>query len=139
MYMKKPIPIDAWQIDLLELDPTLDGAYPLWVKDAYDSGNIYISRGDKLCLAIKTLEGTMFASDGDYLIRGVKGELYSCKKDIFEETYEECDEKIRLVSWTENEDGSGNLVLDLSYDYLEAFAKIGLLHTLRKAAGILEE
>lgn len=37
---------------------------------------------------IKTLEGTMHASPGDWIIRGVKGELYPCKPDIFEATYE---------------------------------------------------
>lgn len=38
--------------------------------------------------AIITLEGTMIASPGDWLIRGVKGEVYPCKPDIFAETYE---------------------------------------------------
>ncbi len=38
--------------------------------------------------AIKTLEGTMKISDGDYIIKGIHGELYPCKPDIFEETYE---------------------------------------------------
>jgi hypothetical protein len=37
---------------------------------------------------IKTLEGTMRADKGDWIIRGVKGELYPCKPDIFEATYE---------------------------------------------------
>lgn len=40
---------------------------------------------------IDTLEGTMQASVGDYIIRGVQGEYYPCKPDIFEETYEECE------------------------------------------------
>lgn len=39
-------------------------------------------------LAIPTLEGVMTASSGDYIIRGVKGELYPCKPDIFQATYE---------------------------------------------------
>lgn len=38
-------------------------------------------------LTIKTLEGNMRASYGDYIIRGVKGELYPCKPDIFDQTY----------------------------------------------------
>ena len=38
---------------------------------------------------IETLEGTMTASLGDYVIRGVQGEFYPCKPDIFEATYEE--------------------------------------------------
>ena len=40
-------------------------------------------------LLIKTLEGIMRASAGDYIIKGVKGEFYPCKPDIFEQTYEE--------------------------------------------------
>lgn len=39
-------------------------------------------------LKIKTLEGTMKASLGDYIIKGVNGEYYPCKPDIFEKTYE---------------------------------------------------
>jgi hypothetical protein len=42
---------------------------------------------DDTVLLIKTLEGNMIASDGDYIIRGVKGEYYPCKPDIFELTY----------------------------------------------------
>ena len=39
-------------------------------------------------LTIKTLEGGLHASIGDWIIRGVKGEFYPCKPDIFEQTYE---------------------------------------------------
>ena len=39
-------------------------------------------------LYINTLEGTMHASEGDWIIKGVHGEFYPCKPDIFEETYE---------------------------------------------------
>lgn len=38
---------------------------------------------------IKTLEGTMKANKGDYIITGVKGEQYPCKPDVFKQTYEE--------------------------------------------------
>ena len=41
------------------------------------------------CLLIDTLEGEMRASIGDWIIRGVNGEFYPCKPDIFEKTYEE--------------------------------------------------
>lgn len=40
---------------------------------------------------IKTIEGVMIAKGGDYIIQGVKGEIYPCRPDIFEETYEECE------------------------------------------------
>ena len=39
-------------------------------------------------MEIKTLEGTMKANKGDWIIKGVKGELYPCKPDVFEMTYE---------------------------------------------------
>lgn len=39
-------------------------------------------------LTIKTLENPMLASEGDYIIKGVNGEFYPCKPDIFEKTYE---------------------------------------------------
>ena len=42
----------------------------------------------KQCIKIPTLEGEMIASIGDYIIRGVQGEYYPCKPDIFEMTYE---------------------------------------------------
>ncbi len=45
-------------------------------------------RQDSDGIAIITLEGEMKASPGDYIIRGVKGELYPCKPDIFDATYE---------------------------------------------------
>jgi len=41
-----------------------------------------------VAMTIKTLEGDMFASPGDFIITGVKGEIYPCKPDIFEATYE---------------------------------------------------
>ena len=52
--------------------------------------NFYIDH-DKIegGLIIKTLEGEHLASIGDYIIKGVKGEFYPCKPDIFEQTYEE--------------------------------------------------
>ena len=56
-----------------------------WISKALQ--NEAITRyGDKV--VIKTLEGYMIASPGDYIIKGVKGELYPCKPDIFESTYE---------------------------------------------------
>jgi len=42
-------------------------------------------------ISILTLEGEMRASEGDWIIKGIKGEFYPCKPDIFEETYEVVD------------------------------------------------
>lgn len=49
--------------------------------DIYDMGSYY-------SLNINTLEGNMKAEIGDYIIKGVHGEFYPCKEDIFKETYE---------------------------------------------------
>lgn len=45
-------------------------------------------RADKEKVIIQTLEGDMVANIGDYIIKGVNGEFYPCKPDIFEKTYE---------------------------------------------------
>lgn len=78
IYRKKPVVIEAVQWTGLNTQE---------IYEFCNSGNrdCHIM-GDKLL--IKTLEGTMEASNGDYIIRGVKGELYPCKSDIFEMTYE---------------------------------------------------
>lgn len=73
-YRKKPVEIDAIQ----------------WTGD----NNIEIFKFCNMSyindqeLRIQTLEGSMIASVGDYIIKGVKGEFYPCKPDIFEMTYE---------------------------------------------------
>lgn len=54
----------------------------------------WIETGNRRCvvhathLVIATLEGDMIASPGDWIIKGIKGEFYPCKPDIFEATYE---------------------------------------------------
>jgi hypothetical protein len=73
-YRKKPVEIDAIQ----------------WTGDnkleIFDFCNMsYITNQE---LRIQTLEGSMTASIGDYIIKGVMGEFYPCKPDIFEMTYE---------------------------------------------------
>jgi hypothetical protein len=49
--------------------------------------NMYLDKVYK-GLRIPTYEGYVFASVGDYIIKGVEGEFYPCKPDIFEKTYE---------------------------------------------------
>lgn len=44
-----------------------------------------------LVCQITTLEGVMIANISDYIVKGVKGEFYPCKPDIFEMTYEKCE------------------------------------------------
>jgi hypothetical protein len=59
---------------------------PEWVRDAYEKGGVVFT---PTAIHIYTLEGVMKADFDDWVIRGVKGELYPCKPDIFWETYEE--------------------------------------------------
>ena len=83
-YRKKPVVIDAFQFSDNQSEDTT--AYPKWFIDAVVSGTVYES--DTGNTWIKTLEGDHLVSDGDFIIQGVKGELYPCKNDIFERTYE---------------------------------------------------
>lgn len=53
----------------------------------FDINGIY-SDCFKETMTIETLEGAMIANIGDYIIKGVNGEFYPCKPDIFEKTYE---------------------------------------------------
>jgi hypothetical protein len=80
-YRKKPVVIEAVQWtgpNLNELRNWITGSnLPTGVNSAY---------GD--FLHIETLEGCMEASLGDYIIKGIKGEFYPCKPDIFAATYE---------------------------------------------------
>ncbi len=61
-------------------------ALPKWVQDAYDQGTIRVITNDGFL--VRTLEGSYTALRGDMLIKGIKGELYPCKPDIFAATYE---------------------------------------------------
>ena len=85
-YIKKPIPIDAMRLDFKNKISNMED----WFLDAVKSGEVVITGNndsDVIYCEIKTLEGIMIANDGDYIIKGIHGELYPCKKDIFEESY----------------------------------------------------
>lgn len=85
-YVKKPVVIEAFSLVPGELIPN-------WFTEAMDSGKVtLISDGSGLRAYIETLEGTMFAAPGDYIIRGIYGELYPCKPDIFKQTYDPVEE-----------------------------------------------
>ena len=85
-YRKKPVVVEAmqytqknrpciikWVPNIVHVGIDDDGA-------AYELANI----------RIPTLEGDMLASIGDWVIKGVKGEFYPCKPDIFDATYDKC-------------------------------------------------
>ena len=80
-YRKKPVVIEA----MLN-----DGTAAQADKIREWTGNKLLDHWDhgQVSFAIKTLEGVMTASPGDWIIKGVQDELYPCKPDIFEATYE---------------------------------------------------
>lgn len=87
-YRKKPVVIEAVRFDGSSISADM---ISLWSdKKVWQNTSGF---GEFLgSLSINTLEGVMTASKGDYIIRGVKGEYYPCKPDIFEATYEKVDE-----------------------------------------------
>jgi hypothetical protein len=91
-YRKKPVVIEAFQYDGDLKDRDGSWYVPAWAVEAYEKGVMYYSSescGAPPCeLFIETLEGIHHVSIGDYVIQGVNGELYPCKPDIFEKTYE---------------------------------------------------
>ena len=90
IYRKKPIVIEAFQMTKAVWD-THDG-WPQWASEAWSvgagEGGIWYTQGDIYC---GTLEGIHRVHLDDWIIQGIKGEIYPCKPDIFEATYEEED------------------------------------------------
>ena len=82
-YRKKPVVIEAHQLPPIGTDATQELVAFLTSTDQE-----WTSERDGT-LDIYTLEGVMTANPGDWIIRGVQGELYPCKPDIFAATYEE--------------------------------------------------
>ncbi len=81
-YRKKPVVVEAIQW-------TGDNWEDVWdfINDEKGDIRTYEQQLDKT-IKIRTLEGDMIASVNDWIIREIKGELYPCKPDIFEATYE---------------------------------------------------
>lgn len=157
---KKPIAVDAWIIDLTEV--VYSGNMPMWVWDAHHKEKkiAVASDGGDLVLRIKTEEGIMTAKDGDVLVKGAHGEYYSIKKSIFDETYDIVEEEvfdeqdakkeaieglsedgsISVTDFTDLPDGSAMCAINMPYDTLLQFARIGLTHVIhREADRIIEE
>lgn len=104
-FRKKSVVIEAFQLNeqgLIEED---------WFWDAVTRNDIITHcfgkhYPDPAWCEIKTLEGTMIANAGDYIIQGVNGEIYPCKADIFQKTYAEDNTKTnadRIRSMSDDE------------------------------------
>lgn len=85
---KKPVEVDAWKLDsnAVMYEP-MDPSVPGWVWDSVKTGKLRWNNYYRNW-TIWSLEGAVEANDGDYLILGIIGEVYPCRGDIFEETYE---------------------------------------------------
>lgn len=88
-YRKKPIVVEAFQYDGDFIDRNGNPYVPVWAIYAEEMNVLYFTDDGELY--VKTLEGNMHVSVGDYIIRGIFGELYACKPDVFYETYEKVD------------------------------------------------
>lgn len=94
-YRKKPVIIEAFEFDGDLQDRDGDFYVPEWAIKAFDNGDLFFGAFEDSppCeLFISTLEGRLHVSVGDYIIQGIKGEIYPCKPDIFEATYEKVEE-----------------------------------------------
>jgi hypothetical protein len=80
-YKKRPVVIEAFQ-----LGATDPADWPEWFTAAIDSAVVGCAPGGSC--TINTLEGEHTANPDDWIIKGIKGELYPCKSDIFKATYE---------------------------------------------------
>ena len=108
-FRKKPVVIEAWQTQVApRADKSLVGVPEAGERLQITNwkaltalnpgalvavGNIVDGQVECLCISIKTLEGTMHAIPGDWIIKGVKGEFYPCKPDIFAATYDEIEDR----------------------------------------------
>ncbi|KOG31365.1 hypothetical protein [Streptomyces resistomycificus] len=100
-FRKRPVEIDAVQLrpatwsDVIEFVGDFpDGMRGVYLDENNEPQDYFTADGPdgraaRIGLLIPTLEGTMLALEDDWIIRGVRGELYSCRADIFRETYEE--------------------------------------------------
>lgn len=96
-FRKKPIVIEAVKYaGNGNVEPR--GAVPPWMHNAFADGTLRSTNGNDP-LVVRTLEGDMTVAIGDWIIRGVKGEIYPCKPDIFSATYHpvEASDKIDLT------------------------------------------
>lgn len=90
-FRKKPVEVEAWFYEGAEI--TEDGVVfagdfvpPDCEWEVYQ--RYFLGKPECVVLVVKTLEGDMELTPGNWLIRGIVGEFYPCRTDIFEQTYE---------------------------------------------------
>ncbi|MBN6889829.1 hypothetical protein ACUXCC_005238 [Cytobacillus horneckiae] len=90
-YRKKPVVIEAIKLeeDFDSITNAVEFVYDIGMETSiFGTDSTVRQVREHGGFHIETLEGKMFASIGDYIIKGVQGEFYPCKPDIFEATYE---------------------------------------------------
>ena len=91
-YRKKPVVVEARQwLEADEAYELAEWAGGDYMDDLAGASSKHSEGEDWGLFEVYTLEGSMTVSPGDFIIRGVQGEFYPCKPDIFEATYEEAD------------------------------------------------
>lgn len=89
-YRKKPVVVEAVRWTGSNLEEIRNFVGSDLIEECVELFDIKRTLKEMLVdIAIDTLEGTMRVDYGDYIIKGVQGEFYPCKPDIFEQTYEE--------------------------------------------------
>lgn len=101
-YVKKPIIIEAFKYEG-DLIANGENCIPSWAIEAYENGILYYKETDDNSseLFAKTLEGDMLCEVGCYIIQGVEGEIYPCRSDIFDKTYEKVKDSIFYKTYTD--------------------------------------
>jgi hypothetical protein len=91
-YRKKPVVIDAVQFNGFDKESgqVILSGRPEWLINEFGKKILFFDEPNNL--VIKTLEGKMKASIGDFIIKGVQGEFYPCKPDIFAATYDKVED-----------------------------------------------
>jgi hypothetical protein len=113
-YRKRPVIVEAWPWDqkaetlkLLQAEGMRSECEPPSAEDP------------DTCLGLKilTLEGPLHVSGGDLIIKGVAGEFYSCKPEIFAATYESAEDGTGVCTWAESADGVWTSDCGLTWEF----------------------
>ena len=87
-FRKRPVVVDAWQWNGEDKEK-----FPYWLQGRLDIQFVNLDELTGLrLLLVDTQHGNAECSEGDWLIKGIKGELYPCKDDVLQATYERVDE-----------------------------------------------
>src|SRR6185437_11324852 len=124
LYRKKPVVVAAMLYD----SAAVCEAIHKWIGRAHDNGECEVAFNKRYGFEIDTLEGPLRCIPGDYVIRGIKGEFYPCKPDIFEATYEPAEASAKHPVVT---DARQTLSRE-SYDLLQKAASLARLREANK-------